>query len=209
MKALVAIVVALLCSGWSATATPQVYKCTSATGAVAFQDHACAPGQRQAVVGIAAHAPPGYVPPSLATVAPPVASAPSKRLPPPPPPLPVMYECVGAVNGKQYLSAFIPRPYFAPVGMLGYPPQSLAQAYGPGHGVGMPVPVVRPRAGGVATGMTEVQDYCLPATRERVCRFVRHEYDENQRELRMAMPSEQPPLEQRDRQMQGELRNCR
>ena len=179
MKVLL-VVVALLFSGASARALAQVYKCTSAHGAVAFQDRACATGQRQQVVGIAARAPPGYTPPPVAMVAPPVASAPSE-LPPapaPPPPLPAMYECVGAVNGKEYLSSFVPRPYLAPVGMLGYPPQNLGEAYGPGHGVGAPVPVITPRPGSarVATGVTRVQDYCLPATREQVCGFVRSEY---------------------------------
>lgn len=211
MKVVFAIAVVLLCGGWSARALPQVYKCTSAKGAVAFQERACALGQRQAIVDVEAHASPGDAPPPSVTVAPPVAGA-SSELPPaptPPAPLPVMYECIGAVNGEQYLSAFVPRPYFAPVAMLGYPPQSLSQAYGPGHGVGMPVPVIPPRgAARVATGMTQVRDACQPATREQVCRFVRRAYDENQRKLRMAMPSEAPPLEQRDRKLSGELQNC-
>ena len=40
-----------------------VYRCTTAGGAIAFQDHACAPGQRQAIVHIkaaAAYAPPPH-----------------------------------------------------------------------------------------------------------------------------------------------------
>jgi hypothetical protein len=95
---------------------------------------------------------------------------------------------------------------------MGYPPQSLSQAYGAPGGAGMSAPELsRPRVGGspAATGMTEVQDYCLPATRAQVCSHVRKEYDENHRKLRMAMPHEQPPLEQREQQLQDQLRNCR
>src|SRR6185437_10146116 len=50
---------------------------------------------------------------------------------------------------------------------MGYPPQSLSQAYAAPGGAGMSAPELsRPRIGGprIATGMTEVQDYCLPAT---------------------------------------------
>jgi hypothetical protein len=37
---------------------------------------------------------------------------------------------------------------------------------------------------------------------------VQKEFDENHRELRMAMPHEQPPLREREQQLQGQLRNC-
>jgi hypothetical protein len=69
----------------------------------------------------------------------------------------------------------------------------------------------KPRVGGppIAAGMTEVQDACAPASHAEVCGFVQHEYDENHRELRMAMPHEQPPLERRERKLLDQLRNCR
>jgi hypothetical protein len=38
---------------------------------------------------------------------------------------------------------------------------------------------------------------------------VQRDYDENHRKLRMAMPREQPPYEQRERELQDQLRNCR
>lgn len=123
-----------------------------------------------------------------------------------------MYECVGAVNGKQYLTSSPPPPYLAPVGAMGYPPQSLSQAYGAPGGAGMSAPELsKPRIGGprIATGMTEVQDYCLPATQAQVCAYVQREYDSNHRELRMAMPHEQPPLERREGALEDQLRNCR
>jgi len=69
----------------------------------------------------------------------------------------------------------------------------------------------KPRVGGprIATGMTEVQDTCLPATQAQVCGYVQREYDDNHHKLRMAMPHEQPPLERREQQLQDQLRNCR
>lgn len=180
---------------------------------MSYQDRACASGQKQKVIDLPSHAPPGYVPPPIATAASAVAvvAAPPASVPPSAP-LPVMYECVGAVNGKQYLTRSPPPPYLAPLGVMGYPPQSLSQAYGARGGAGVSAPELsRPRIGGprVASGMTEVQDFCLPATQAQVCRFVQKEYDGNHRALRRAMPHEQPPLEQREQQLQDQLRNCR
>ena len=214
MKAALAVVI-IACTVWCASAHAQVYRCTTASGSVGFQDHACAAGQKQAILDVPSRAPPGYVPPPAAT-APDVAAnsalPPPVAAPPAPPPLPVMYECVGAVNGKQYLTSSPPPPYLAPLGVMGYPPQSLSQAYGAPGGAGVSAPELsKPRIGGsrIATGMTEVQDYCLPATPAQVCGYLQREYDDNHRKLRMAMPHEQPPLEQRERALQDQLRNCR
>lgn len=217
MKAIVAELLLVACLVPCGSARAQVFKCTAANGAVAFQDHACAAGQHQELIDVPSHAPPGYVPPPVATASPPAMAAPlaAAPLPPPPTPLPVMYACVGAVNGKHYLTRSPPGPYLAPLGMLGYPPLSLAQAYGSPGGARVPV-VPEPRVPGnpppprgiVGTGMTEVQDYCLPAPRAEVCRFVQKEYDANQHKLNLAMPREQPPLEQRAQELSAQLRNC-
>ncbi|MGH8599776.1 MAG: DUF4124 domain-containing protein, partial [Burkholderiales bacterium] len=202
----------LLLAGLPTVASAQVYRCTAANGAVSYQDHACARGQAQKVIDVPGRSPPGYVPPPATTVAPSVSSTPPLPPPayvPPAPQLPVMYACVGAVNGKQYLTRSPPPPYLAPLGVMGYPPRSLSQAYGAPGGAGMSAPEFsKPRIGGprIATGMTEVQDFCLPATHAEVCRYVQHEYDENHRKLRMAMPSEQPPYEQREHEFAAQLR---
>jgi hypothetical protein len=193
----------------------QVYRCTAADGSVGYQDHACARGQQQTILDVPSRAAPGYVPPPAATapeIAASGASPPPVYVPPAPSPLPAMYECVGAVNGNRYLTSSPPPPYLAPLGVLGYPPQSLSRAYGAPGGAGMSAPeLAKPRIGGprVATGMTEVQDYCLPATRAQVCAYIQREYDANHRKLRMAMPHEQPPLERREQALQDQLRNCR
>ncbi|MGH8190562.1 MAG: DUF4124 domain-containing protein [Rhodanobacteraceae bacterium] len=217
MRGVLAAVVAAACTVWCASAHAQVYRCTSANGSVAYQDHVCARGEAQQVLDVPSRPPPGYVPPtpasSVAPAAPPSTALPASTYVPPPAPLPVMVACVGAVNGKHYLAAHPPPPYLAPLGVMGYPPQSLSQAYGAPGGAGMSAPesAPKPRIGGptIATGMTEVQDHCLPATHAEVCGYVQHEYDENHRKLRMAMRHEQPPYAARERQLQDQLRNCR
>ncbi|MDE2225081.1 MAG: DUF4124 domain-containing protein [Xanthomonadaceae bacterium] len=216
MKSVLVAFVAMLGIVWCANARAQVYQCIAADGGVSYQDHACAPAQKQKIIDVPSRAPPGYVPPAPATVAAPEATAtglpPQNYVPPAPSPLPAMYVCVGAVNDKPYLTHSPPPPYLAPLGVMGYPPQSLSQAYGAPGGAGMSAPeLAKPRIGGprIATGMTEVQDYCLPATHAQVCGYVQGEYDANHRKLRMAMPHEQPPLEQREQQLTAQLNNCR
>jgi hypothetical protein len=214
MKGVIAAAVALVCITWCTHVRAQVFKCTAANGAVSYQDHACGHHESQTVMKVPGQSPPGYVPPAPAS-SPQPASTPPLPTPiyvPPPSPLPAMYACVGAVNGEPYLTRSPPPPYLAPLGVMGYPPRTLSQAYGAPGGAGMSAPELsKPRIGGppVATGMTEVQDYCLPATRAQVCGFVQRDYDENHRKLRMAMPREQPPYEQRERELQDQLRNCR
>ena len=214
MKAALVLVL-FVCSMGCTPADAQVYQCIGANGNVSYQDRACPDGQKQKILDVPSHAPPGYVPPPVATVAASVAMGnrlPSSAPVPAPPPLPAVYACVGAVNGKQYLTRSLPPPYLAPLGVMGYPPQSLARAYGTRRGAGVSAPELsKPRVGGprIATGMTEVQDFCLPATHAQVCGYVHKEYDENHRELLRAMPHEQPPLREREQQLQDQLRNCR
>jgi hypothetical protein len=215
MRGAIAVFVLLIGIVWCADAHAQVYQCTAADGNVSFQDRACAQGQKQKLVNLPGRAPPGYVPPAPAS-SPQPASTPRPLPAPtyiPPPPVPAMYACVGAVNGKHYLTRHPPPPYLAPLGVMGYPPQTLSQAYGAPGGAGMSAPegAAKPRVGGppIAAGMTEVQDACAPASHAEVCGFVQHEYDENDRKLRMAMPREQPPFERCERELLDQLRNCR
>lgn len=215
MKAALAAVAIVATTFGGSCAHAQVYQCTAANGNVSYQDRACAGGQKQKIIDVPSHAPPGYVPSPVATVATPVAGAGAPSIAidvPPPSPLPEMYLCVGAVNGKHYLTSSPPPPYLASLGVMGYPPQTLSDAYGGRGGAGMSAPeFAKPRIGGprIATGMTEVQDFCLPATQAQVCGFVQKQYDENHHALRRAMPREQPPLERREQTLQDQLRNCR
>ncbi|MBN8735638.1 MAG: DUF4124 domain-containing protein [Xanthomonadales bacterium] len=217
MKGVLAAIVVMTCVAWCAGARAQVYRCMTSGGSVAYQDRPCAQGQRQTVVDVPSRAPPGDVPPPVATVATPPAADANAASPavyvPPPSPLPVMYACVGAVNGKRYLTRSPPPPYLAPLGAMGWPPQTLSRAYGAPGGAGMSAPELsKPRIGGprIAAGMTEVEDSCAPAPQAEVCAFVQREYDDNHRKLRMAvLPREQEPLQQREQELQDQLRNCR
>lgn len=215
MQRAIAMFAVLAGVGWCAVGHAQVYRCTAANGSVSFQDHACTAGQRQTIINVPSRAPPGYVPSPVATIAPPATAVVDAALlpaPAPPAPLPALYACVGAVNGKPYVVRTPTPPYLVPLGVLGYPPQSLSQVYGAPGGASMSAPEFsHPRIGGprIGAGLTEVQDYCLPATHAQVCDFLQNEYDANHRQLRMAMRHAQPPLEQRERQLQDQLRNCR
>ena len=123
MKAALAAVI-FACSVGCVPAHAQVYQCTDANGNLGYQDHACPAGQKQKIIDVPSHAPPGHVPPPVATVAAPTTAnnpLPAAVQAPVPTPLPVMYECVGAVNGKQYLTRSPPPPYLAPLGVMGYP----------------------------------------------------------------------------------------
>lgn len=200
--------------GWGAAVHAQVYRCVTARGAVGFQDHACAAGQAQTIIDLPSRAPPGYVPPPAATgaqPATPAAVAPPSMPAAPATPLPMLYACVGAVNGEPYVTRSLPPPYLAPLGVLGYPPESLARAYGGPRGAGASAPeLAHPRIGGpsAAADLTEVQDACRPAPKAQVCAWVQKAYQENHRRLRMAMPHEAPPLEARERRLAAELDNC-
>lgn len=213
MRRAIAILAVLACTGWCTGAHAQVYRCVAAGGAVSFQDHACARGERQSIVDVPGRGP-DAPPPAGAASAPAVAApAAVPAFVPPPAPLPALYACIGAVNGQRYLARSPPPPYLAPLGVMGYPPLPLSQAYGAEGATRMSPQALAPkvRVGGpsIAAGMTEVEDACAPASHAEVCGYVQREYDDNDRRLRLAMRHEQPPLEQRERELADQLRNCR
>ena len=192
----------------------EVYRCAGADDLVAYQDKPCARGQRQRVMQLD-NAPtfssvPAYdtsvaVPPAAATAAP----------PPPAPaatPLPAMYACVRYDGQRRYLSDTIPPPYAVPMGALGAPGQSLDRAYGGRDRLGMSAPgeVRPPKVGGplLANAMVEVRDRCVPATHQQVCDELKRRYDANHEKLRMAFPSDQPPLEQREARLRAQISGC-
>lgn len=199
-----------LCSPGAAGAA-QVYKCTAASGAVAYQDRLCPTGQKQTAVqlpNVPVIAPvPVATAPATATSAPPVAAA-----NPPPAPLPIMYACTRYDGQRHYLSDTLPAPYAVPLGALGYPGQSLSRAYGGRDRLGMSAPEEArpPKLGGplIANAYVEVQDDCHPATYDQVCGELRRRYEANHEKLRMAFPSEQPPLQAREDELNAQLQGC-
>ncbi|HEX7348740.1 MAG TPA: hypothetical protein VF264_03705 [Rhodanobacteraceae bacterium] len=213
MKRVLAGLAIFIGIGWCAMASAQVYKCSTGGGAPSFQDHPCAAGQRQAIVDVPSHGPPSAAPLPAASVSPPASAVLPPPYQPPVAALPLMYACVGAVNGKHYLTRSPPGPYLAPLGVMGYPPLSLSEAYGAFGARHESIPALAPkvRRTGPSLGsmLTEVQDRCRPATTAEVCGVVEKEAAANQHELNLAMPHEAVPLRARQQQLEAELRNCR
>jgi hypothetical protein len=203
----------LLCCCGPPAAASTVFKCTAAHGGVSYQDHPCAPGQRQETVRLDDAAP---APPPVATApapAPPPAAAAPPEPPPPPAPLPTLYSCVRATDGKSYLSGNgNPAPYQAPLGVLGAFQQSLSQVYGPDRGAaGMSAPEAnrgRVSSALVANNYVWVQDRCRELGPAETCEALRDAYDENERKLQRAFDSQKPPLEARERELAAQLRGC-
>jgi len=188
------------------------YQCTAANGKVSFQDKPCAAGQRQQLLQlddsqpVATPIPEQHDEPVFETVS---------ALPPPLPvttPLPAMFACVRATDGKPYTSNNgDPQPYQVPFGILGAGALPLSQVYGGRGAAGASAPELnrgRVTPGLVGNYFVWVQDQCREMTRAETCHALRDAYDDNADKLRRAFKSDQPPLEQRDRELHAQLQNC-
>ena len=197
----------------------EVYKCTSADGAIAFQDHPCAAGETETTVRIAA-------PPSRSAVAQPEST---EGLEPGAEPQPrqihignppqqnfstVLFSCINGEDGKEYMSRNgNPEPRMVPAGTMGIPGQSLAQAYRPGGiGVSAPelhkIPIDNSPEASIAAAYIAVQDRCVPATQEQACGYLRQQYDQVQQKLKRAFKDEQIQLKPQADQLNRELAGC-
>ncbi|MGN6313786.1 MAG: DUF4124 domain-containing protein [Rhodanobacteraceae bacterium] len=208
------LLVAFGCAPGAAMAVT-VYKCTAPDGMTAYQDKPCPANRRQHTMELPDA-------PIVTTVPPPVTSAPTPAasrasapaaVPPPPPPLPTMYACTTYDGEKKYLSDTLPRPYAVPLGALGYPGQSLDQAYGGRDRIGLSAPeeARKPAIGRgplIANAQVMVQDHCVPAPRSQVCDELRRRFDVNHEKLRMAFPSEKAPFQRREDQLNAQLKGC-
>jgi Domain of unknown function (DUF4124) len=164
----------------------EVYKCTTAQGDVAFQDKPCARSDSEVTLLLSDQSPaPPEVAPAVAVPTiqpPPQAPATIKR---PPRPLPAMWVCANAEDGSRYISRNgSPPPRLVPLGMLGYPPKTLAEAYPPGasNRLSAPemskVPVDASARGSVGAGYTQVQDECVPLSPDQTCEALHQEYNQ-------------------------------
>ena len=192
-----------LCAG--AAPAREVYKCTNAQGDVAYQDQPCASGN-ESTVRLAE--PPPYVAPAepIAEAAP---GSKPELAPPASPrrparPLPEVWFCVNAEDGSQYTSVGgLPPSRAVPLGVLGYPRKSLADAYRAGANVmsapelSKP-PIAKPGASW-ANQYTELQDYCVAADFAQTCAYLRDQYDKTSDKLRRAR------FKDEQAKLQGEL----
>jgi hypothetical protein len=206
------LLIALGCAPRVAAAVT-IYKCTSGDGGVTYQDKPCPAHQKQGTLElsdapIVTPAPAPAATSAPASTAPPPASAPT-----PPPPLPTMYACTTYDGEKKYLSDTLPAPYPVPLGALGYATPSLDRAYGGRDRLGLSAPeeARKPMIGRgplIANAQVMVQDRCVPAPRSQVCDELRHRFDANHEKLRMAFPSEKAPFQQREDELNAQLKGC-
>ena len=201
-----------------------VYKCTSAGGAIAFQDRPCAEGDSETQVHIVppppesgdapltdpAAAATGRAPPAALPAAPPDARSAAPLRDPPP-----MWVCTRPEDGKQYMSrSGTSEVRMVPAGVLGVPGKSLGDAYGKNGGVGVSAPGVRPipvdksPQAAVASDYVAVQDLCDPAPPDQVCTYLHDEYDRVRAKLRHAFKDEQAVLEPQLAELEHDLDGC-
>jgi uncharacterized protein DUF4124 len=191
LPARLALLVALCAAGAHAR---EVYKCTNAQGDVAFQDKPCAGGNSESTVRLAE--PPPYVAPATPVAAAPAEEKPAVPPPTPPPrsarPLPEVWFCTNAEDGSHYTSVGgLPPPRSVPLGTLGYPGKSLADAYKAGANVMSAPELSKPPIDASpgsrwATQYTDLQDYCVAADVAQTCAYLRQQYDQTSDKLRRA-----------------------
>ena len=207
----------LLALGAAVAQAGEVYKCTNATGGIAYQDVPCATGDAEATVHMstqpAVPAPGDSVEPvqraqdGPAQQAVPAATANASKDPP------SMWLCTRPEDGKQYMSSDgSPPTRMVPSGILGQPGKSVGTAYGKSNiGVSAPgvrkIPVSPAPEDAAATDYVAVQDQCTPATREATCAYLQEQYDQLHEKLRHAFKDDRAVLEPQlyavDRQMDG------
>lgn len=189
-----------------------VYKCSDGHGHVSFQEERCASAMKQETLQLSdAVAAPSPMPAAPASPAP-VVDKPAPEPSAPRVPLTQMYRCMHAVDGSLYVSSNgHPRPFLAPLGMLGTLPESLSDAYGQPGGAGISAPEAnrgRVSSSLVAGSYTQVQDQCRPMRVPEICDWLDDQNEANERKLQRAFKSDQPPLLKRETELRGQLSNC-
>ena len=192
----------------------EVYKCTTPQGDVAFQDHPCPAGATQTQMWLP-EAPPTPAQPAAVTPSPADANPPQPApVAKPSAPLPPLWICRNAEDGSTYFSRNGSPPVrYVPLGVLGYPGHSLAQAYGPG-GIGVSAPGMRqipidtsPRDA-MASQFTPLQDECMRASREQTCGWLQKQYDAVTHKLHNAFKDQQAILQPQADELAGQLNGC-
>jgi hypothetical protein len=210
---LLAAIVILSFSGTRVHAT-DVYRCSSANGVV-FQDRPCHASQAQRRVTLPDD-PPAPVQSSAATdestvpqPVPAVADAVPARVP-----APAFFLCTRH-DGSVYLSEDgIGGRSAVPLGMLGYPERSLADAYGGPNGIGVSAPGLRPiphipaAQAPLAGSYVWIDDACHFARPREACAYLRSELDTLQSKLRRAFSDDEPALKRDENSLRERLHGC-
>lgn len=195
----------------------EVYKCTNAQGDVAYQDKPCARNDSEVTLRLADEPPaPPEAAPAVETPALPPPPPPPATVERPPRPLPALWVCANAEDGSRYISRNgSPPPRLVPLGMLGYPPKTLAEAYPPGASNRMSapemskVPIDTSARGSIGAGYTQVQDECVRLSPEQTCEALRQQYDQFSDQLNRArFKDEQAKLGAEVDSVEKELSGC-
>lgn len=192
-----------------------VYRCIAADGSVAYQDQPCRRTDHQDVVPLRAAAPPIDVSPpahdNAASTAMPMGATPVA----PPAIAPPSFFLCTRYDGSRYESSDgVGGRSAVPLGMLGVPERSLADAYGGRNGIGVSAPGLRaipsiPSAQApLAARYMWIDDQCQPASPAQACAWLRDELATLESKLRRAFSDEAPALKTRAQGLRERLRGC-
>jgi hypothetical protein len=178
-----------------------VYRCSGTS----FQDKPCSNQQTQRIVHLpdvpVQTSPPVPAPTDDTTASTTQPVAPTQAPPRAPPP--AFYLCA-RYDGSVYLSEDgVPGRNAVPLGALGIPGRSLAEA--PGL---PPVPHIPASQAPFAGSYMWIDDACHPAGPSEACAYLRGELDKVESKLRRAFSDDEAPLQQEENSLRGRLRGC-
>ncbi|UXI69133.1 DUF4124 domain-containing protein [Tahibacter amnicola] len=203
--------IGLIVAFGAAAAATTGYRCTDASGRIAFQDKPCTAGhdttafQYERGDGAIAEAPPAAPPAPAPAAAPSVVQTPIAR-----PPVPPLFRCVRADNEKVYYSdTGDTAPYAVPAGVLGIPSSSLAEN---AH-VSAPelnrTPIAAPGTSrDIAAAYVQVQDRCVRMSPAEACRQFRVQLDQNLARQRSASGDEREGIRREAQAIAEKLAGC-
>ena len=214
-RACVLVLCPILLTCAPAAPAADVYRCSDAKGE-SFQDTPCRTTQTQRRVHLpddpAQTSPPARttdVDATPSTAAPAVVVDAPPRIPPP-----AFFLCMRH-DGSVYLSEDgIGGRSAVPLGMLGFPSRSLADAYGGQNGIGVSAPGLRPiphlpsSQAPFAGEYVWIEDACHAAAPAEACGYLRGELDTLESKLRRAFSDDAPQLQQEEKTVRERLRGC-
>lgn len=189
------------------------YKCVDARGAIAFQDHPCESNVRQSRLTLPDDPSPPPAPivdqETVSANAPSIDPTPIARIAPP-----SFYLCT-RYDGSRYISdTGQGGSALVPLGVLGVPVRSLADAYGGTNGIGVSAPGLRtiphvPAASVPFGGMdTWIDDECHAASPREACAYLRRSLDDVDDKLRRAFSDMEADLKRQRADIEQRMRGC-
>jgi hypothetical protein len=214
-RVLILVASLILPSGGTRIHAANVYRCSSTSGVV-FQDKPCRDDQTQKRIALPDDPAPPVTPASapIDVGAPTSAESVQTVRTPPQIPAPSFFLCM-RYDGNLYLSEDgVGGSSAVPLGMLGVPGRSLADAYGGPNGIGVSAPGLRTiphlpaSQAPLAGSYVWIEDTCHFAQPQEACAYLRNELDTVQSKLRRAFSDTQSQLERDENSLRERLRGC-